>query len=154
MIRIEEHVDLEASPDKAFAFLADFRNLPLWDPGIATARLVNGIATDSSARYAIESLFLGRRLPLRYATVRYDADAREAVIEGEGDGVVAVDRIFMTPRPGGASRLRWQADFELQGPARFMEWASKPLFVRLGQKAMDGLRRYASSDPELDHWQT
>ena len=146
MIRIEEVRTFDADAGDVFRFLADFRNLPLWDPGIAQARLVAGEAHATSARYAIESEFFGLRIPLSYGTRRYDGDGYEAVIEGTGDAIKAVDRITVRSRSSGC-QLIWQADFELRGLRRLAEPLSRPLFHRLGKKAMAGLMRYAGWNP-------
>ena len=145
MIRIEEVRTFEADAAALFRFLADFRNLPLWDPGIRESRLTFGDANAVGARYVVESKFFGLTIPLRYETRRYDESAFEAVIEGEGSAVRAVDRIFITSRASGCE-LRWQADFEFKGVRRLAEAASRPLFVRLGVKAMSGLTRYAATN--------
>ncbi|MFT5357137.1 MAG: ribosome-associated toxin RatA of RatAB toxin-antitoxin module [Polyangiales bacterium] len=146
MIRIEEVRTFSANADAVFHFLADFRNLPLWDPGITKSRLVRGDAHSKGAHFAIESQFLGLRIPLSYTTRHYDDSAFEAVIEGEGNSLSAVDRIFITARPSGC-QLLWQADFELKCFRRLAEPMSRPLFRRLGEKAMSGLMRYAAKNP-------
>lgn len=146
MIRIEEIRTFSADPEAVFRFLADFRNLPLWDPGIAASRLTSGDSHARGARYDVESHFFGLRIPLRYETRRYDAEAFEAVVAGEGDSVRAVDRIFVSPHPSGC-QLRWQADFELKWLRRLAEPVSRPIFIQLGVKAMSGLTRYAARNP-------
>ncbi|MFK7999702.1 MAG: SRPBCC family protein [Polyangiales bacterium] len=148
MIRIEEVRTFGADAAALFHFLADFRNLPLWDPGITSSRLLSGEANARGARYDVESRFLGLRVPLRYETRRYDEASFEAVIEGEGESVRAVDRLVVAARPSGC-QLRWQADFELKGIRRLAEPMSRPIFHRLGDKAMSGLMRYALRNPSF-----
>ncbi|MEM6954919.1 MAG: SRPBCC family protein [Myxococcota bacterium] len=140
MITIEERLEFSLSPNALFAFLADFRTLPEWDPGIVRASLRSGTATEVGATYDITSRFLGRDLPLVYRTRVYDADARFAEIAGVGDGVYATDRISIAAKEGGC-RLIWQADFQLRGPIKYVDALTKPIFVQLGKKAMAGLQR-------------
>ena len=140
MIRIEETVPLRRDAAEVFAFLADFRNLPKWDPGIAEARQLEGEEAGVGARYEVVATFLGRRVPMTYRTARHDAEARARELVGEGATLTATDRITVRETAGGAE-VRWQADFEMKGALRYAEPLMKPLFRRLGAKAMAGLRR-------------
>ena len=140
MIQIEEHLILPVDPDELFRFLADFSNLPDWDPGIVGSRLIGAKpATEVGARYDVEVEFLKRRSMMTYETTYYDSTARTARIEGKGKGIVAVDHIAVHEHPRGAA-LTWKADFDLTLMPGIFEWTAKPLMVRLGKIAMRGLR--------------
>lgn len=138
MIQIEETVELRRGADEVFLFLADFRNLPRWDPGIAEASLDGGSLAEG-AMFSVVARFFGRRVPMRYRMVRFDAASRVAELRGEADGVFATDRIQVSG-DGARASVRWQADFELRGPLRWVEPLTGGLFSRLGRKAMDGMR--------------
>jgi carbon monoxide dehydrogenase subunit G len=141
MIRIEETVHISKDAGEAFAFLADFRNLPDWDPGIAEARRTDASgAMSEGARFEVVADFLGRRVPMAYRMTRYDLESREAELVGETSTLRATDRIEVTPLENGAI-VRWRADFELAGLLRFSEPLMRPVFERLGRKAMAGMRR-------------
>lgn len=140
MIQVEDRVPVRLGADEAFAYLADFTHLPEWDPGIARVRRLDGGPLKIGARFEVVARFLGRDVPMTYELVRHDPATRQAVLEGRGDGVRAVDRITLTPKGAGAE-VHWQADFELLGAGRLFEPVSRPLFHRLARKAMDGLRR-------------
>lgn len=148
MIRVEARVRIHKEATRALVYLADFRNLPSWDPGIAEVEQLGGDGPAEGASYRVVARFLGARVPMRYRTVRFDPVSGVAEIRGETLTLIAVDRI--TVRPVGSSgrgtngseeaEVHWQADFTMKGPMRLAEPVMKPLFDRLGRKAMDGLR--------------
>lgn len=139
MIRVEASVPIRQDATKALTYLADFRNLPRWDPGIAEVEQLEGDGPKEGARYRVVASFLGARVPMRYRTMRFDPSAGVAEIRGETPTLVAIDRITVRAL-GTGSEVHWQADFTMKGPLRFFEPVMKPLFDRLGRKAMDGLR--------------
>jgi hypothetical protein len=139
MIRVEARVPIREEAARALEYLADFRNLPRWDPGIAEVKQLEGDGPVEGARYHVVARFLGRRVPMGYRTTRFDRSAGVAEIRGETPTLVAIDRITVRATEGGAE-VHWQADFTMKGPLRLAEPAMKPLFDRLGRKAMDGLR--------------
>ncbi|MEM9068822.1 MAG: SRPBCC family protein [Myxococcota bacterium] len=144
MIRIEERVQLSRPADEVFVFLADFRNLPAWDPGIVEATKTDrSDVVEVGSRYDVVASFLKQRVPMRYRVAVYDADARRAELVGETPTLRATDRIQVVPR-GEGCEVHWQADFEFKGPLRLGDFLMRPLMRRLGRTAMDGLRRRMS----------
>ncbi|MCB9604680.1 MAG: SRPBCC family protein [Sandaracinus sp.] len=143
MIRVEGRVRVREEASRALTYLADFRHLPQWDPGIAEVRQLGGDGPAEGAVYRVVARFLGARIPMRYRTTHFDPEAGVAEIRGETPTLIAVDRITVRPLVGEGSaeaEVFWQADFTMKGPARLAERWMKPLFDRLGRKAMDGLR--------------
>ena len=140
MIQVEERVSITKSADEAFLYLADFANLPEWDPGIArvTRRDLGALAIGS--QFDVVARFMGREVPMVYELVRYEVASRVAELVGTAPGLRATDRIRVTPRGTGAE-VHWQADFELSGVNRLLSPVMRPLFARLARKSMDGLVR-------------
>ncbi len=142
MITVEDRVRVGASPEEAFAFLADFRNLPRWDVGIASASLAKPAGereVEVGAEYKVVARFLGQRVPMRYRVVRYDAERGVAELHAKTPTVIAKDFITVSERPGGAE-IHWRAEFTMRGPLRLSEAVMRPVFQRLADKAMQGLR--------------
>ncbi len=135
MITIQEELVLNASAAEVFEFLADFTNLPAWDPGIERATLTG----NNPARYHVVANFMGRSVPMEYERTEYSPEARTATLEGTASTVNARD-IIVVRENGESCRLTWRAEFEMRGALRFGEALMKPLFVRLGKKAMNGLK--------------
>ena len=141
MIRLQETLELPGDADHAFAFLADFRNLPRWDPGIAHVEQLDGGSEPAiGARYKVIAAFLGRHVPMDYEVRRLDAEGRLAELVGEAPTLTAIDRIEVEPTRSGI-RVRWTADFEMKGALGHAEFLMRPLLNRVARSAMNGMRR-------------
>lgn len=138
MIRVEDRVPIRGSARDGFLYLADFTNLPSWDPGISRVTRVGKGPLGVGACFEVVARFFGREVPMGYELVVYDEGALRAELVGTTSGLRATDRITVTPRGDGA-QVHWQADFEFQGARRLVEPLLRPLFDRLAQKAMAGL---------------
>jgi len=139
MIRVEDRVSIRGSAHDGFLYLADFANLPAWDPGILRVTRTDRGPLGVGARFEVVALSWGRETARTYGVVRYDATSHSAELVGTAPGLRATDRITVTDR-GGRAEVHWQADFELAGARRLAEPFMRPLFARLGRKAMSGLR--------------
>jgi hypothetical protein len=140
VIHVEDRVQVRPGPAEALLYLADFGRIAEWDPGIVRARRLDAGPLAAGARFDIVARFLGRDVPMAYELTRLDLEAGRAEVVGRADGVRAVDRITVTPR-GAGSEVHWQADFEFSGAGRLLAPFSRPVFLRLARRAMDGLRR-------------
>ena len=106
-------------------------------PGIrSSARIAGdgGVGT----RYQVGATFAGRVIPMTYEVIDYAAPSR-IVLRGTAATVEAVDAITFDDLPGGATRVTYRADFTLKGGLRYFGFLMKPLFGRLGRKAIGGL---------------
>ena len=144
MIRVEDRVLLRSDADEVFRYLADFTHLPEWDPGIVRVRRVDSGPVRVASRFEVVARFVGREVPMSYEVEHYDEATREAVLVGEANGIRATDRITVTLREG-RTEVHWQGHFELLGARKLLEPFMRPLFQRLANKAMSGLRKKFSS---------
>lgn len=136
MIRLTETVTTQRPLAEVFAYVADFTTTAEWDPGIRASTLRSGDGTVGSV-YDVRATFLGREVPMTYEVVEYARDER-IVIRGEAPTVTAVDTIEVA-QPDGPTVVTYSAQFTLKGPIRFLEPLLRPLFGRLGRKALQGL---------------
>lgn len=144
MIQVEDRVPVRRGADEAFLYLADFSQLPAWDPGIVRSRRLDaGPAAPlvTGARFLVVARFLGREVPMDYELVRFDPIARHAELVGTAPGIRATDRITVQPLAVDRAEVHWQAEFLLSGASRFVGPLMRPLFSRLARKAMMGLRQ-------------
>lgn len=137
MISIEETVTTRRPRADVFAYVADFAKVAEWDPGIASARRVAGDG-GAGSRYEVEATFAGRVVPMTYEVIEHSAPARIA-LRGAAATLDAVDDIRFDELADGGTRVTYRADFTLKGPLRFVAWPMRPLFSRLGRKAIGGL---------------
>ncbi len=101
-----------SSPDAVFAFLADFRNAEVWDPGTVECSLVSG-GVGPGATYRNVSEFLGRKTELTYETLTHEP-VRRLHFQGTNDSFVGDDRLAFSPS-GTGTEVEYHATFDLKG---------------------------------------
>ncbi|MCA9565991.1 MAG: hypothetical protein KC561_20985, partial [Myxococcales bacterium] len=62
-------------------------------------------------------------------------------LQGQSRRLDAVDTVSFERLPSGHTRVRYVADLSFKDPYRWLERAMKPLLVRMGRKAVAGLKR-------------
>lgn len=137
MYTLRRIVHVPAPVEDVFAFVADFANLPEWDPGIAAVERVGHRAPGAGARYRVTASFMGREVPMDYEIARWEPHTGAELV-GQAPTIRAIDRIGFEP-DGAGTRVTWEAEFHMKGPLRWMEKVMGPLFERLADKAMAGL---------------
>jgi carbon monoxide dehydrogenase subunit G len=139
MITIEESVTTPRPRPEVFAYVADFTKVAEWDPGIRSSVRASGDG-GVGTRYDVGATFAGRVVPMTYEVVEHAVPAR-IVLRGLAATVEAVDSISFEETAGGGTRVTYRADFTLKGGLRYFGLVMKPLFGRLGRKAIGGLRQ-------------
>src|SRR5690349_4081742 len=104
---LHERVDTRLPIDEAFAFLADFSNAAIWDPGTATAERIDDGPIGVGSRFALGVRMAGSVRPMVYRIARLEPN-RQVVLEGTGSGVAATDTMTFEPVEGG-TRVDYQA---------------------------------------------
>jgi carbon monoxide dehydrogenase subunit G len=137
MISIQETTSTPRPRPEVFAYVADFAKVAEWDPGIASARRVAGEG-GVGTRYQVEAIFAGRAVPMTYEVVEHSVPER-IVLRGAAATLDAVDDIRFEETESGGTRVVYRADFTLKGPLRFLVLPMRPLFKRLGRRAVGGL---------------
>jgi hypothetical protein len=137
MVPLRGVVETQQSQSETFQFVADFENLPRWDPGIERAVRTDGGELGVGSRFEVVARFFGRRVTLEYEVKEYEPPSR-IVLEGRGGGVHALDIIHCVSTTTGC-RIEYRAELSLEGVTRFAEPAMKPLFERMGRRAVAGL---------------
>ena len=131
--------DTTASPDAAFAYLADFSTTVEWDPGVVSAERIDPLPLGVGTRFEVVSSFLGQRVPLRYEIVQYDAPKR-VVLEASTEALRSIDTITCEPIAGG-TRVTYDASLILEGWRYVADLGLHAMFQVIGQRALAGLRR-------------
>jgi uncharacterized membrane protein len=138
MITIQATLTTPLPCPEVFAYVADFTRVAEWDPGIRSSVRVAGDG-GVGTRYEVGAAFAGRVVPMTYEVIEHAVPAR-IVLRGLAATVEAVDAISFEGLPGGGTRVVYRADFALKGGLRHFGFLMKPLFGRLGRKAIGGLR--------------
>lgn len=139
MARYKASIETPRPPAEAFAYLSDFSTTEEWDPGVVEAERIGDAAVGDGSEFRLVADFLGRKTPLVYRIVEYDPP-HAVTFRGESSTVVSLDRITFDPSNGG-TRVTYDADLALKGPLRIGDPLLGLAFNRVGDRALEGLRR-------------
>ena len=147
MIRLHETVRVARSPADCYRYLADFSTCEQWDPGVyrACKRTLGAPAVGSEFDVTVQ--MFGRRTTLNYRITELAPDQHIA-LEMRGPGITSVESIRFEESPAGDTTIDYRADFSLSGVLRASELAMKPVFKRMGRKAVAGLAKALTIDTE------
>jgi carbon monoxide dehydrogenase subunit G len=149
MPTLHERIETTLSPDRAFAYVADFANSAEWDPGVASAERLDPGPVGVGSRYRL-AVRMGRRVaPMEYVISVYEPSDR-VVLVGEGSGVSAVDDIRFRATAGG-TLVDYTADIRLGGLLRFAQPLLGRAFGSIARNAAGGMRTVLAERAALEH---
>ena len=134
MATYEMRVRTAKPADEVFAYLADLRNFPEWDPGTSSAKQVSGDGPGVGAAYELDA----SNQKFTYTVKEYDATARRVVAEAPKSWITSLDTITVVP-DGTGSVATYRAELTLSGPLKLGNPVLQVLFNRIGDKAAEGL---------------
>lgn len=140
MTRYCRTIHVDAAPGEAFDFLARFSNAADWDPGVASARMLTPEPVGRGSAFELMVRAAGRQAPFRYEIIEYERPAR-VVLRAEQPRIVSADTITVSAAPQGGSEVTYDADLRLTGLLRFLDPVLALAFRRIGDRALEGLRR-------------
>lgn len=129
-----------ASPERAFAWMADFTNAAEWDPGIRHVRRVDTGPVRVGSAFDVTLRYLGRDLTMHYEVVEL-VEPERVVLRSETPVLTSVDTITVRPAEAGAV-VAYEADLRLHGPLRLADPLLGVGFKRVGDQAAAGLREH------------
>jgi carbon monoxide dehydrogenase subunit G len=132
-------IETPRSPAEAFAYMADLRNFAEWDPGVESARQVEGDGPGADTAYDVTVHAPGKGLTLRYRTTDYD-EPRSIVVRATSRTFTSEDAVTVEPAEAG-SLVTYRAQLDLNGPLRVFDLVLRPIFARIAGRANDGLLR-------------
>lgn len=136
---LHERIETRLPIGEAFAYLSDFANAAVWDPGTATAERIDDGPVRVGSRFALGVRMAGGVRPMTYRITGLDPD-RRVVLEGEGSGVAATDTMTFEATPDG-TRIDYVADIRLLGWRRLLEPFAGGTFAKIGREARAGMER-------------
>jgi len=139
MARYVATLESPRTQEDVFAYLSDFSTTQEWDPGVAEAQRLDEGPIAVGSRFNVVADFMGRKTPLVYAVVAYDAP-HSITLRGENATVISLDTIAFEPTAAGGTRVSYDADLTLKGPLGLGDPLLKLVFRRIGDRAVDGLR--------------
>jgi Polyketide cyclase / dehydrase and lipid transport. len=124
--------------EEVFAYLSRFSSAAEWDPGVSSARMITPHPVGLGSTFALDAVFLGNTVPLRYEITQFDPPHR-VVLAAENASVRSTDEITFSTDPWGATVVEYSADLALKGLARLAAPLFALAFRRIGDRAADGL---------------
>lgn len=138
-MHFRETFSVRRAAAEAFAFAADFRNLPHWDPSVTSVAMSTPEPVGLGTRYDVALSFLGLPSHLAYEVVEWEPGHR-AVLRASNLFVTATDTVRVEARDSGA-RVEWDARIEFAFPASLFDGVFAALFRSNVVEAVHGLRR-------------
>lgn len=114
--RVERTVEVAASPEAAFDFVADFSRAQEWDPGIPSARRLDDGPIGPGSRFELRSRFGSTEQLITYEITAYDRP-HDVTFGGDGKNFRGTDTISFDPLETGGTRVTYVADLGLKGVA-------------------------------------
>lgn len=136
VIRREAVVD--ASPEDAFDYLANFETCAEWDPGVAAASRRGDEPAGVGTIYDVEVVFNGKHQQMVYEVTAWERPAR-VVLVGTGPKVRGIDTITFDAA-GQGTRITYEADLRLRGVLAPLTPLLAKRFEALGDAAIAGIR--------------
>ena len=147
MARYQASVETQRSVEEVFAYLSDFSTTAQWDPGIERAEKLTPGRIEPGTKFRVTSKTMGRELAFVYRVIEYDAPHSICLI-GESGGIVSRDRMEFEPT-GPGTRVTYDAEVSLKGILKLGEPLLRLGFKRVGDRALDGLKRKLASPGAL-----
>ncbi len=123
------------SQEKAFDYIADFRNVEQWDPGVSSSAMKGAEEPGTEASYLVK-VATG---PLMYRTLEFDRPGR-TVLEATSSVFRSYDVIDVVA-DGEGSKITYDATLELSGFMRLADPLLSLVFGRVGDKAAAGMAK-------------
>ena len=121
------------APERAFAYLADFGTIEEWDPFIEHAERLDPGPPRVGSRYRLDGRGpLGVRIGLDYVIEALAEPTRIRLRGSAGSRFDGWDELTVTPRAGGGSTIRYEAEVNLHGIGRLL-WLGFPVMALIGR---------------------
>lgn len=114
--RVERALQVAASPEAAFDYVADFSRAQEWDPGIPSARRLDDGEIGVGSRFELVSRFGSTEQTIVYELTEYERPETVTFV-GEGKNFHGTDTISFSPSEDGGTRVTYVADLGLKGLA-------------------------------------
>ena len=123
------------SAEEAFAYVADFRNLSEWDPGVSTSKMIEGSEPGVGTAYAVKT---GGAF-LVYETLEHD-EPNKTVLQAITSLLRSYDVLTFIDTDDGCD-VTYDAKLDLRGLAALGNPMLGLVFNRIGDKAAAGLAK-------------
>lgn len=154
-MQFEEYVEVASPAEQALGYLADFNNLPEWEPTVWQVEQIRGKGACEGAEFDVEMRFAGQALSARYICTNLRPS--EVRFRAEGKDFIGSDQIHVLPRNQGAA-ITYFAEINPQGvigklctPLSFlvMEWNNTRLLRNIRRRLDAPPHQRARAGPRM-----
>jgi len=139
-MRYRKTIEVPCPPEEAFTYVSDFSKVAEWDPAVVESRaLGDGSRIDVGSRFELVGLFRGNRQRFEYLVTELEEGRRISLL-GDGEKARSRDEISVA-EVDGKTQIAYEADISLKGVRRAAEPFLGRMFRRMGDDALEGLRR-------------
>lgn len=149
LIRVERSLRVARTATDCYRYLRDFSTCEQWDPGVDRAEKRTPGLPEPGTQFDLVLRVAGRRVPMQYTLQRVD-EARELVLEGQGDGFSVRDHIRFSAGRAGRTRIDYRADMDLRGLPRLLRPLARAWCERIGGISMQGLQAALEADGRIE----
>ena len=138
MTRYHTRIRTPWSVAESFAYMADLRNFARWDPSVRKVTQTTGQGGGSASVFDVTIAGVPKDITLTYRTAEYDAP-HQLLVVARSRFFTSEDHIAVTP-DGEGSVVEYDAQLRLNGVLGFADFALRPYFDRIAERAATGLR--------------
>ena len=144
MVHVEKTITVSSSIQDSFDFVADFRNLPKWNPNDESVELLTEGPLRIGSVFRIKTSINNRSLVLDYKIIEWGSPLR-ASFSTESKLFNAVDSVFLSAGREG-TEITYAGDFEFKGFVRLIgPIYFKPILEKLFSENILNLKNYLDS---------
>ena len=138
MARYVAKVHTPWSATRSFAYMANLNNFAEWDPGVRAVSQTVGDGGGPTAVFDVTVAGKPKDIILTYRTVEFD-EPNELLVVARSRMLTSEDRIRVSS-DGTGSVVTYDAELRLNGVLSIADLLLRPLFHRIGDRAITGLR--------------
>ena len=136
MAHVVKQVTTSWTPDRAFAYMADFSHAAEWDPGVAEAKRVDTGTIGLRSTFNLTVLMAGRRIPMTYEIT--DFASGRVTFTSHSAHLNSVDTVTVVGQ-GSTTVVTYDARINFRGILRVADFLLQIAFQGVADRAIRGL---------------
>ncbi len=140
---ITETIDVDAVPERAFDYVANFGHLDEWDPTFDHAVRTDTGPLGVASTFRVATEMAGNQVVIDYRITEFRRPER-VVLVGQSSSFTSTDTIEFAPHDDG-TRVTYHAEVDTGAPD-WLETAGTPVFKVVGKLSARGMRDALSDD--------
>ena len=142
MAKYHAEITVNASPEAAFAYLADLTNLSQWDSSVRKATLIEGSGPGVGSRYDVTVGFYGKALDATYEVTEFDEPGR---LSFSMDGKASGGTDIVVEQRGEDTVIVYDSTIHMSGMARLLDRGLQLAYNGIGENVEKGIAKQLRS---------